>query len=241
MVRSRLDLTAPGLCILVACLFLLASSNAAQAETGAGWGYFNTSGQLKLFDEGLVPQLQVKSVENKTGILLFSFGGTPAGVLCTSTSIIEGGKLISNGTISLGRVSFSECLMTINGKVSPCIPTSGGKLGVIQSKKVTGLLVLRELPSKTIDPVVVIKPDTGTVLAEIEFGEECALSPFPITGELVLRDCQNELTFHKVEHLFEMDPTSKLNFGAQPAAIDGSAQISLAGAHLGLKWAGLPA
>ncbi len=232
-----------GLCALVLGLVTMTSSGTAQAEVGANWGYLNQAGELKFFNKALVPQLQIREIENNTATLLFSFGSTPVTVLCTSAALIEGGKLELEGTISLGRVAFSGCVMLVNGKfIAACQPIGGGKKGVIESKKATALLVLHELAGKTHEPLVLIKPDTGTTLAEIEFSEECALGPgWPIAGQLALRDGKNELKTHLVEHLLLAGPLTALTFVGSPAVLDGSVLVKLFGFHEFLKWAGSPA
>jgi hypothetical protein len=223
-------LNALGACALAVGLMTFGSS-AAQAEIGANW---MVNG--KNIPWNLLPSVQVKEVENKTGSLLFTTkGGTKVEILCTTAKItsisleIEG-SLFSNG------VKFSGCLTKINGSTSaPCKPHSGSETGVITTKTLRGLLALRAFEN-----VTEMQPFVGTTIANIELGEECALGEaVPVTGAVTLKD--SALTTEAVDHLVSQGPWTSLNALGQPASLDGSAVIQLNLFHSGLKWSGLPA
>lgn len=244
LIRPQLGIRALGLCAFGLVLAAFVYGDTAAAEVGAAWGYINPmTKELNLFSKALAPQIEIKEVENKTGtIQLFTGVGVEFSVLCTSASVTEGGVLIPEGSISAGKVAFSGCATELNGKPSAgCSPRAGGKTaGVIESKKVRGLLVLHKLASGKLDPLISISPETGTVLAEIEFGEECVLGGFPIRGPLTLQDPKGEFTTHLVSHLFEVGPLTQLESFGKPMVIQGSLLIVLTGAHLGFKWAASP-
>lgn len=84
------------------------------------------------------------------------------------------------------------------------------------------------------------------VLAELEFkGAECVLSSSKtlIKGALWLKDCENKVETHLVKHLFEESTAHghTLWVGTDTAEhletnLDGSAFVTLTGAHTGLSW-----
>ena len=87
-----------------------------------------------------------------------------------------------------------------------------------------------------------LKSVSGGALAVVESSEECAVGQkINITGELILKDCKGEIKNELVTHLVEADNVnSTLKASGQAATIDGSANVSLSGAHVGLKWSGIP-
>ena len=99
MVRSRLGLKVLGLCALALGLMAFVTS-VAQAEvtrTGKSQETAVTGTEEK--------PLEIKEIENKTGTLEFTTkGGTLVKILCTAAKFDEGGKLIKEGGISLGRI-----------------------------------------------------------------------------------------------------------------------------------------
>lgn len=252
MIRSSLWLKALGLGVLVLGLTAFAAS-IAQAEAGATW---RVAGAAIPGANDLLPQLEIKELGARTASLSFTTGGgTAVLVLCTEANFDEGGKLIAEGTISLGRVLSKGCVTLLNEAVSPaCKPHSPGKpLGEILSERFKGLIVLDTLPGGAVDNLVKLTPEdaAGNVsrrLAVIELGEECAIGEeFNVEttalGEgMWIRDCMGNASFteEKVEHLIE-EGLGKLLALGQPATILGSAQVRLSGAHLGLKWSGHPA
>ncbi len=244
MIKSRFSLKALGLCALVLGLMAFTTS-AAQAEPGATWTIIKASGLLLPIPNGvedLLPQAQ-STLENSTGSLLFTTkGGTKVEILCTAVELVEGGKLIAEGGLSLGRARFTGCITKLNSVLSKnCEPHTGASKGVIETLKATGLLVLHELkPSGVKDLLLKLSPDLLLHFANIELSELCAIGEkVPVEGHLYLKDCLNDLSTHLVEHLFEEGPLTSLTALGQPATIDGSILVRLVGAHLGLKWAGL--
>jgi hypothetical protein len=250
MVRSRLGLKALGLCALVLGLMAFATS-AAHAEKGSTWVIINAKGELLNIPGAtdLLPQLEIKEIENNTATLSWTTGaGTKVKILCTAANFDEGGKLIAEGGLSLGRILFKGCVTLLNGVISPpCKPKGGGApVGEILTNKGKGLIVLDLLTGGAVDTLVLIKPDEGTAFSTLALGEECAIGEsITISGELWIKDCKGETSFktEAVEHLIEEALHGlTVSPGAQPAVIEGSALVRLAnpGEHAGLKWAGLP-
>lgn len=243
MARSRLGLKALGLCALVLALMGI-STSAAQAE--GAWGYKKTAtSPLELFSNVLEPEVLL-TLENNTSSLLFTTGGgTKVTILCTAAKFTEGGQLAGAGSILSGRIDFTGCVTLLNGTLSkPCEPHTGATKGLIRTEKGHGLIKLHELkPSGEKDHTVLLLPDTGTTLAVIETGEECAIGEsVPVTGHLVIWDCEGNASFltHKVEHLItEFPGLHGLSALGQPATISGTALAKLGGAHTGYLWAGL--
>jgi hypothetical protein len=243
MVRSRLELKSLGLCALVAGLMAFACS-AAQAEIGATWSLKNSSGTLVTIPGGtdLLPEVQVKELENQSMSILFTTGGgTKVEILCTSAVLAEKIKLTANGGLSLGKATFHGCLTKLNGTLSkPCEPFSGASKGLIESLKFTGLIILHKLANGTLDPLTSLTPDTGNVFAHLALGEECSIGEeLLMSGSLVAKDSAGST--ETVEHLLEQGPLTNLTVLGQPASIDGSLILKLVGAHEGLAWAGLAA
>ncbi len=243
MLQTRLGLKALGLCALVMGVMAIGTTGAAQAETGACWGYINpTTLELKCFNKELEAK-PLFELENKTGTLLIA--NQTFAVLCTGLEFDEGGQLSENGTILLGRIKFSGCVTLIKGVISkPCEPFNGTEKGVILTEKGEGLIKLHELTAtKELEPTVLIKPDIKEGnLAIIHTGPECSVGEeIIIKGELVLWDCKGKTSFqeHKLVHLVEEFPGLKLmKVGANSATLDGSANVTLASPHNLLKWAG---
>ena len=261
MVRSRLGLKALGLSALVLGLMAFASS-AAQAETGAHWNVIEASGKLVQIPgtNDLLPQLEIKEIENNTATLEFkTIGGTLVKILCKTAKFDEGGLMQANGGISLGRIHFDKCIVELNSKLATgCQAHSPGQAnGLILTEKGEGLIVLDKLPNGEVDEFVKIVPDKtvgSLTFAKIEMGEECSIGELvevkaKADGEgLWIKDCGPEpnksFLEEKVEHLIEESSTlhGLLALG-QPAVIEGSAwvRLSVTGVHNGLKWGGTPA
>jgi hypothetical protein len=240
MIRSRLGLKALVLSGLL--LGLMAFASSAQAEVGANWRVNGTN-----VNSTLLPELAVE-LENKTASLLFvTKGGTHVEILCTAAGFAGGGgKLTTNGTITLGDVLFTGCVVLLNKVAAPkCHPHSPAKPELSQeilTENGEGLIILH---SGTVKDAVLIKPDNVTGLfVNIALGETCAIGEsVDVKGELFLEDCLGEASFleEKVTHLVREGPLFGLTALGQPAKIIGSANITLAGAHKGLKWSGKPA
>jgi len=237
MARSRLGLKALVLSGLVLGLMAFSASG-AQAETGANWmvGANNITTTL-------LPTAHVKELEGNTATLKFTTGGgTLVEILCTSAELVEGGVLLLNGGISLGRALFHGCITKLNGATSiPCEPFSGTHKGLIESKKATGLIILHLTGVGTnVVPLVKLTPDTLNEFATITLGEECSIGEsVPVAGSLTAKD--SEFTTSKTEHLISEGPLTSLTALSQPATLVGSAIINLAGTDAGAAWSGLPA
>jgi hypothetical protein len=248
MVRSKLGVKGLVLSCLVLGLMAFAGSGVAQAagEAGANWGYINGTGELKFFSSSLEAK-PVFELENKTATLAFKTGGgTAVKILCTALEFDEGGLLGPEGLVLLGRLHFTGCVTLLNGTLSkPCEPVyKGTNKGLILTLKGEGLILLHVLGNGEKDRVVLLKPDPpSTTFADIELGPECSIGEeVPVSGELVLWDAGGNASFieHKVTHLITEFPGLKLLKAlGQPAVIEGSANVTLGGAHLGFKWAGL--
>ena len=264
MVRSRLGLKALGLCALVLGL-MACMAGSAQAEPNAFWSIKNLA-QTELFKipngpggvVNLQPLLEIKELENKTGTLEFkTLGGTLVKILCTTAKFDEGGNLLAEGSISLGRVQFEGCTVELNNKPAPAceIHSTGKPVGTILTEKAIGLIVLDKLASGEVDDLVKFIPDPvegkeSKVIAKFELGPECSI------GELVkvetakkpaeggafwVKDCLGNSSFleEKVEHLAVEGLEGLLALG-QPAKIEGSAWVKLGPGHVGQKWGGTP-
>jgi hypothetical protein len=231
MHRSRTGLRVVGLC-LTATVALMAFAASAQAEAGANWRVkgVNVNGTL-------LPELQIKEIENKTAsLLLTTKGGTKFELLCT-TAALSGAKLTTSGSITQSTVEFSNCTVKLNGEVSaPCKPGNG--TGIVKTNPVKGLLVLVSAGV----PVVSFKPVSGEVLTVIELGVKCSIAEsIEVKGVLNLKDCQSATSTELTDHLIEEGPGTTLTALGVKATLDGSALVHLVGAHAGLTWSGVPA
>ena len=245
--RTRLGLKVLGLSALIMGVMAIGTTGAAQAESGACWKYLIAGGATKCFGENvngvpLEPQPEAE-FENKTGTLLIN--NVNLEVLCTGAKFIEGGGLGLNGSVLLGRVEFNGCVSLSRTptltKLNPCTPNDPvAGLGNIRTEKGTGLIVLHNG-----EPVVELKPDTGTTLAKIFLGEECSVSEeLIVSGKLVIQDQGGKAAFetHATTHLIREFPSLQLmKVGVNSATIDGTAVVKLPGAHNALSWAGKPA
>lgn len=244
--RTKLGFKALGLCALVMGVMAIGTTGAAQAETGACWGYINTSAQLKCFGEGGLEAGVKFAFTNNTGTLLIE--NLNFEVLCTAGEIINGGKLTSNGSVTLGQVKFTGCIglsktPTLT-KLAACTPTDPvGGAGTIITEKATGLIRLHEG-----EPTVLLNDDPEVpekdVLARIFLGEECSVGEeLIVSGELVISDTGGKAGFetHALTHTSaEFAKLQLMKVGVNKATIDGSAVFSLTSPHNELKWAGKP-
>jgi len=90
-----------------------------------------------------------------------------------------------------------------------------------------------------------LEPSEGTFFMTLETGEECAIGEkIPILGKLYIKDCENRFEKHQVIHLIEEGPLSEMWVISKTAEhkvkLDGSALVSLTGAHAGLAWGAMP-
>jgi hypothetical protein len=242
MIRSRLGLKALVLSGLL--LGLMAFASSAQAEVGANWRVNGTN-----VNSTLLPQLEISEIENKTVSLLFVTKSlTHVEILCTVAKFGGGGgKLTTNGSLTLGDVLFTGCVVLLNHELAAkCKAHSPGKpVGEILTENGTGLIVLHKSASGVVTDAVLIKADNEKGLfANIEMGETCAIGEsVNVNGELWIEDGGGNAGFEKEEviHLIKEGPLFGLTALGQPAKIIGSAKVILTGAHVGLKWSGKPA
>jgi hypothetical protein len=248
MTRSSLGSKAVGLCALAVVLTAFTGS-AAQAETGATW---RVKGANIPGATDLLPQLVISEIENKTVVLAVTIFAKPFLLLCTHAAIDEGGKLIANGGISLGRVLFTSCLALFGGEITACHPHSPGLMGGILSERATGLIVLDKLANGEVTELVKLTPENAKgepskLLAIVELGEFCAIGEqmrieTTKLGEgLWLTDGEGKIgsLTERIAHLVVEGLTQLLADG-QPAKIVGSALLELGGEHQGLQWSGVP-
>ncbi len=240
MLRSRLGLKVLGLCASMLAVMVVGASG-AQAEATAHW---NVAGKSVTGSEEI--PTEIKLIINATILIRFiTGGGTSVKVLCTSAAFTEGGKLIKEGGISLGRAKATGCKVELNSKpAGGCEAHSTGKpVGTIESLKIKGLITLDVVSGKTEDYVKVV-PDEGTTLAVIEMGEECAIGTkvevkAKSAGEgLWLKDSGGNTGFttEAATHTIQEALNGLLALG-QPAAIEGSAVV---GSSSGVKTSGTP-
>jgi hypothetical protein len=234
-------LRAIGLC-LMAALGIMASAASAQAESGAHW---NVNGSP--ISAILLPEVQA-SLENGTGSLLTQVGLNAVKILCTAMEFEEADFKPEGG--SLGRAKFSGCDTFLNGTLAiKCLPKSPGQaLGTILTNLLKDLIVLHPAVSAT-EGYDRVEPDSGEPdpqFVNILLGATCAIgSEMPVYGKFTAKDCNNEGRVEKVTHLYEeFAPLTDLRvftaLTGPRATIDGSANISLTGAHVGLRWSGIP-
>jgi hypothetical protein len=234
MMRLKRVVAVLGLCAALLALVVFGTS-ASQAEKGANWMVNGTN-----VSATLLPVVQIKEVENKMMALVGATkSGTKVEVACTGAQFLNA-KLGAEGTVSSGNVTnFTGCVTKLNGVVTAsCSPkTPGQPKGTVVSEPLVGLMVLHE--GKTL---VKFTPVTGTTFVKFEFGEECSLGEVvPVTGTSTVEDGNGEFGVELVAHLVRQGPLSSLTFCGTPAVVVGSAMLSLAGAHEGLKWSALPA
>jgi hypothetical protein len=246
MLRSRLGLKVLGLWA-VGLGAMAIGAGGAGAETNSRW---NVAGKSVTGTESF--QTEIKEIENNTGQLLFTTkSGTKVAILCTTMKFTAvSGRLIKEGSISLGRVLFDLCLTKLNGVTSAaCKPRSWGALsGSILTEAFNGLIILDEVNGVKQDYVKITPENsaslTSKLFTKIELGAECAIGEFvnveaKSLGEgLWIKDCKGNTSFtsEAETHLIEESLNGLIALG-QPATIDGSAIVWLTG---GVLWSGTP-
>jgi hypothetical protein len=233
--RSSFGLKVLGLCALLVGLMSI-SAGAAQATVGAYW----LVGGKKI-SETLLPTA-VAAIENKTSSLLTKLSNKNIHILCTTVELVEAHALEPNGGL-LGKAKFSGCVFLellvppATKEIKACNPEGG----IINTNKVKGLITLHEGEGRiTLTPF-----EAGGTFANIFLGLECAFGEnLKVGGSLVLKECNKAFLTDLVTHLVEEDKVlTKLwvNSETNPATIDGSANVTLSGAHAGMTFAGHPA
>jgi hypothetical protein len=234
-------LRAIGLCV-VAALGIMAFAASAQAEVGAHW---NVNGSA--ISASLLPVVKAE-LENGTGSLLDQVGLNSVKLLCTAMEFEE--AVLKTEGRSLGKVKFTGCKTFINGVLAPkCEPKSlGAAAGVILTNLLKGLIVLHTAVSAT-ESYIRVEPEEGPdkQFVNILLGPSCPIGEeVPVYGKYTAKDCNNEGRVEKVTHLYEeFRPLTDLRLfhplgEGTPATIDGSANVSLTGAHAGFTFSGIP-
>jgi hypothetical protein len=231
MAQINLRLRVLGACFAVFGAIAL-DADAVLAETGANW-MVNGSNVTST----LLPEVQVKEVENSDYEYLFkSTGGTHVAILCKQAALIKVTFQL-NGDIGFSiKTKKSGCTISLNGKLStPCEPHFGTEKGVIQSRELSGTIVLHSSAG-----IIQLKPTSGETIAVVELGEFCSIGEvIELKGVVTFKD--SALTTESVTHLISPGPLTILKALGQPVSITGTEVLQLAGAHSGLKWSGLPA
>jgi hypothetical protein len=226
------------------------TATAAHAEPGAHWNIGGAEFKLLLIKPSPVTLLHIADeleakIEGERGTLLTKSGLTKVEISCTSIST-AGSALQELGGV-IGKVHFLGCVTKLNGSTAAaCAPHSPGALpGLIETNALDGLLKLHTTAiGVKIDLLEVLTEkfgETSLPFVTLELGSgECAIgSKFDITGKFFVQDGQGEALVEKVTHLFVEAPLSALLFGKNPATIDGSAFVSLAGTRGGFTYSGI--
>src|SRR4051812_26402517 len=180
MNRSRLGLKAFGLCALVAGLMAIAGADVAQAEVGAAWNWETPVTHVKgTFSNTLEAEVKVEVEPGAPMALLVE--GLPE-IVCQTAALTEGGKLTTNGSITSGRIQFSNCLTYANGSgLKTRLPSCDLIGGQLITEKIHGLIKLHELKATgEKDDTILLLPDAGEILAVFRLNEECS------TGEEII-------------------------------------------------------
>jgi hypothetical protein len=235
-----------GLCLLVALCLLALTAAPAQPETGANWMVNGAN-----INSTLLPSVQIKEVETLPAtkirhlVLLGTIAGANFEVLCTGMTLVEAVLKAAGG--SLGKARFTGCVTLIKGAESKaCLPKGETKeAGVILTRSLSDLIVLHTPAgggaAVTLDR---IEPEEGSVILSFQTSEECSLGPvIELRGKFFAKDGSEALPTELVTHLFVQGPLTELFINLNPANVanvDGSVVAELSGAHVGLKWSGLP-
>ena len=217
----------------------------AGAHEGMEWsgivpalGHWQVNGST-ISDE-LKVELQANELENGDGSLLMKVGASKVEFLCT-TITLRNASLKTLGKLS-GKIHYEGCITKLNGVTSAaCKPHSPGAAeGLIETNALKGIIQLHELTESTKVDLLKLQPE-GSAFVTMVLGKGlCPIfNSFDLTGQIVLKDAQEEGLVEKVSHLVVEGPLTTLLLGANPLTFDGSAVISLFGAHEGMKWSGI--
>ena len=188
----------------------------------------------------LQPKLK-EIFENETMSTLTSILKTPVKILCKAAAISNSlGKEGAVGTVNSGKGQFSGCAVFLNGSSTasaPCLPKTAGANDIFETNSLVGTLVL----IGGVTELLIKAQVAGQSLVLLESSEECAIGQkISITGELLFKDCTGQFATELMTHLMEADNIhSTLKFAGQAGTTDGSANVTLDGAHSGLKWSAL--
>lgn len=239
MTRSRAGLL--GLCAVI--LGLMAIGINAHGESGAQWLLLDKDGTA--LDPATLPAGIQWEIEKEDVSLLATILKSSFKVLCTASQL-TGAGLIAEGKLKIGfKAKFTGCQTFLNGSPTPngnCVPhSSGAAAGTVETNPLKGLIVLHTGKVK----LVLVEPEMGETIATLLMSELCPLGEkISVNGKLYLKDSENMLEAHEVAHLIEQGPLTDLwvqNKTAEHAVtLDGSAEVSLTGLHLGRSWGGMP-
>jgi hypothetical protein len=231
MLRSKLGLL--GLCVLAVGMMAF---SAASAQAAPEWLVLTKEGVAKTAAE-LNASLGAE-LDGETASLDTHLVKLHVRVTCKKGTL-ENAKLVTGGGVSAGgKVKFEGC-ETFNAATSTLLPeckvkSPGAAFGTVESFKGKGQL----LSSGETE----LKPETGTEFAKLEFEAGCVLpTPDPVTGKLVVKDCEGKAAEHLVKHLLVQGAGTSLAVGSDTAehletSLVGSAWVFLTGEHLNLKW-----
>jgi hypothetical protein len=242
MIRSRLGVFA----VLVLTLGVVASlAGIAEAEVGAKWLVLNKVGEA--IDTAKLPVLLKAEIESlKKEILLTEILKIKVEKTCSAVEMVSM-ELVGEGKLKAGgKLKFTGCRMILNGVESKaCTPhTKGAPAGTLETNALKGELLLHKLEVGT-DSLILMEPSEGTTFMTLETSEECAIGEkIPILGKLYVKDCENAFGKHQVIHLIEEGPLTEAwvisKTEEHKMKLDGSALVSLTGAHAGLAWGAMP-
>lgn len=221
-----------GICVLA---FALTAVFAGTAHA-TSWIVLNSEGKAL---ETLKATIQSEA-ENKKVSLLTRFLGIGMEFRCTTAALV-GASIEAEGKITSGfKALFTGCQLYVNGALdSECTPRSTGKAaGTVETNALKGSLVLSE-----VNGPIKVEPKEGTSFVTLNFGVECPIfENTTINGVFYLQDGQYLLSKHLTSHLVEESFGTEIWISTKTAEhlsqVDGSAIVSLTGAHAGLKWGG---
>jgi hypothetical protein len=224
MAQARHVLKALGFGASVALGLMAFFAAGAQAEAGAAW---------MVNGSNITSNVEVEAASESATTILESIGSSTVAILCKKLVVDDG--LLEPGGKGSGTLLFSLCETFIAKKLSTaCKP----KEPIVA--EALSLLVLHELAGGTKDDLVEFFPHAGKSFTNIHFSELCTLevnegAGVPITGHILVKDCQKALLTEQATHLIEEDATSttelKLGmfYGVHPVTLDGSAILKLVG------------
>jgi hypothetical protein len=257
MNEVRFQFKVLGLCALLAGLMAFVGST----QAGANWVLINSKGELVQVgnpSDILLPEVQIIEIEElkdakdpgKHLVLLSEVAKVKIAKLCTGMELQNAAgtgapKLLLGGEV-LGKVTFTGCILKINGTTSPaCRPhTKGSPEGTVKTELVKGLtkgsslsITPENSEGKSIESFATI------ILGAEGAGNECSIGEkLPIIGEILLTDCQELFGTEQASHLMQASASELWVLSKtteHKMTVDGSALLSLTGEHKGLKWAGV--
>ena len=238
-----------------AALLMAISASDAFAEAGSHWFILTSEGAVKTTQE--LPVSVSGKIEGKE-VLLTKILGIKFEKTCTSVEV-TGMKLEGESEISSGsKLKFTGCKIFLNGSESKaCVPhTSGAPAGTIETLKLKGDLGLHFLKDSKGEFIrnekgeiilhgpIKLVPEAGETYMVLELGTgECAVGQkVPIIGTFYAHDAEGSIETHRASHLIEEGPGTAVwvisKTEEHKVILDGSALLTLTGAHAGLKWGG---